>query len=78
MILPASEAEGLVEIIVLARSRFYVRVDLNPNDINVPVVGYGGNTTMEGLFAQSNVEIAVNYPKDPQETVEAPDSNEGP
>lgn len=78
MILPASETERLVEIIVLARFWLYVRVDLNTDDIGILVVGYRGDTTMECLFAQSNVEIAIDYPNNPQETVKAPDGNERP
>lgn len=78
MILPASKAERLVEIIVLARSWLYVRVDINTDDIGVLVVGYRGDTTVECLFAQSYVEIAIDYPNNSQETVKAPNGNERP
>lgn len=78
MILPASETQWLIEIIVLARLWLYVRVDLNPDNIGVLVVGYRGDATMKRLSAQSNVEIAIDYPNNPQETVKAPDGNERP
>lgn len=51
MILPASETEWLIEIIVLARSGSYVRVNLNMDDVGVLVVGYRGDTSMERLFS---------------------------
>lgn len=78
MILPAGEAEWLVEIIVLTGSWPYVGVDLNTDNVGVLVVGYRSNTTMESLFGQPNVEIAIDYPNNPQETVKAPDGNERP
>lgn len=78
VILPASKAKRLVEIIVLARFWLYVRVDLDTNDIGVLVVGYRGDTTLECLFAQSNVEIAIDNSNNPQETVKAPNGNERP
>jgi hypothetical protein len=51
VILPASEAEGLVEIVVLARPWLYMRVDINLDEIRVLVVGNGDGTTMECLLA---------------------------
>jgi hypothetical protein len=78
VVLPASKAERLVKIIVLARLWLYMRVDLNTNDIGVLVVGYRGDTTVECLFAQSDVEVAIDNSNDPQETVKAPNGNERP
>lgn len=49
---------------MLARPWLYVRVDLDPDEISVLVVGNGGSATMECLFAQLNVEIAVDYSND--------------
>jgi hypothetical protein len=78
VILPASKAERLVEIIVLTRSWLHVRVDFDTDDIGVLVVGYRGDTAVECLFAQSNVEIAIDNSNDSQETVKAPNGNERP
>jgi hypothetical protein len=78
MVLPASKAEWLIEIIVLARFWLHVRVDLDTDDIGVLVVGYCSDTAVECFFAQSNVEIAVDNSNDPQETVKAPNGNERP
>lgn len=78
MVLPASKAEWLIEIIVLARFWLHVRVDLDTDDIGVLVVGYRGDTPVECFLAQSNVEIAIDNSNDPQETIKAPYGNERP
>ena len=78
VILPASEAERLVQVIVLARSWFNVCVNQDVDDVGILVVGYGGDTTLERLLAQPNVQIAVHHPHNSHEAVEAPDGNEGP
>lgn len=53
-------------------------VNINTDDVGILVIGYRGDATMECLFTQPNVEIAIDYPNNPQETVKAPDSDEGP
>jgi hypothetical protein len=78
VILPAFEAEGLVQIIVLSWSRFHMCVDLDGDDVGVLVVSYGRDASLELCLTQPNVDIAVDYPDDSQETIEAPDGNERP
>lgn len=63
---------------MLARFWSYMSVNINTDDVGILVIGYRGDATMECLFTQPNVEIAIDYPNNPQETVKAPDSDEGP
>ena len=78
MVLPALEAERLVQVIVLPRSRCYMRLDMNSDDVGVLVVGYGSDTAIDRLLAQPDMKVAVDDTDDAEEAIEAPDSNEWP